>query len=271
MVGGCLRSALQHKEGVVDKSKMLNAFEDIKIRVKRWSMSDLNKELKKHASGIVDILLREYPDAEISLKYSDNFELLVAVILSAQCTDDRVNMVTETLFKKYKTIEDYANSSSETFSKDIASITYFNQKARWIVDTAKCIIEMHNGEVPSTMEKLLELPGVGRKTANVVLQHAYGETEGIVVDTHVMRLSRRMGLVEKKNRDAIEVELMKIVPRKKWRRYTHLMIAHGRAICKARSPKCDSCPMGEICPSSWVYSEVDLSNGKLWKKIGKNS
>jgi endonuclease-3 len=248
---------------------MLNVFGNIKIRVERWSMADLNKELKKHASRIVDILLREYPDAEISLKYSDSFELLVAVILSAQCTDNRVNMVTEMLFKKYRTIEDYANSNSKEFSKDIASITYFNQKAKWIVDTARYIIEMHRGEVPSTMEELLELPGVGRKTANVVLQHAYGETEGIAVDTHVMRLSRRMGLVEKRNRDAIEAELMKIIPRKKWRRYTHLMIAHGRAVCKARNPKCDSCPVGEICPSSWVYAEVDLSNGKLWKKNGK--
>ena len=233
-------------------------------------MDDPDKELKGHASRVVDILFQEYPDAEISLKYSDEFELLVAVILSAQCTDDRVNMVTEVLFKKYRTIEDYANSSAKDFSKDIASVTYFNQKARWIVNTAKRIIEMHEGEVPETMEELLRLPGVGRKTANVVLQHAYGETEGIVVDTHVMRLSRRMGLVEKKNRDAIEIELMKIIPKKKWRRYTHLMIAHGRAICKARSPKCDLCPMGEICPSSWVYSEIDLASGKLWKNKGKN-
>ena len=233
-------------------------------------MVDPNKELKRHASRIVDILFQEYPDAEISLRYSDEFELLVAVILSAQCTDERVNMVTEVLFKKYRTIEDYANSSAEEFSKDIASVTYFNQKARWIVNTARCIIEMHDGEVPGTMEELLGLPGVGRKTANVVLQHAYGETEGIVVDTHVMRLSRRMGLVEKRNRDAIEIELMKIIPKGKWRRYTHLMIAHGRAICKARSPKCDLCPMGEICPSSWTYSEMDLASGKLWKNEGKN-
>mgnify|MGYP001356313293 FL=1 len=233
-------------------------------------MTDPNKELKEHASRVVDILFQEYPDAEISLKYSDEFELLVAVILSAQCTDERVNKVTEVLFKKYRTIEDYANSSAEEFSKDIASVTYFNQKARWIVNTARCIIEMHDGEVPGTMEELLGLPGVGRKTANVVLQHAYGETEGIVVDTHVMRLSRRMGLVEKRNRDAIEIELMKIIPKGKWRRYTHLMIAHGRAICKARSPKCDLCPMGEICPSSWTYSEMDLASGKLWKNEGKN-
>ena len=233
-------------------------------------MVDPNKELKRHASRIVDILFQEYPDAEISLRYSDEFELLVAVILSAQCTDERVNMVTEVLFKKYRTIEDYANSSAKEFSKDIASVTYFNQKARWIVSTARRIIEIHDGEVPGTMEELLGLPGVGRKTANVVLQHAYGETEGIVVDTHVMRLSRRMGLVEKKNRDAIEIELMKIIPKKKWRRYTHLMIAHGRAICNARSPKCDLCPMGEICPSSWVYSEIDLASGKLWKTKEKN-
>ena len=233
-------------------------------------MVDPNKELKRHASRIVDILFQEYPDAEISLKYSDEFELLVAVILSAQCTDERVNKVTEVLFKKYRTIEDYANSSAKEFSKDIASVTYFNQKARWIVSTARRIIEIHDGEVPGTMEELLGLPGVGRKTANVVLQHAYGETEGIVVDTHVMRLSRRMGLVEKKNRDAIEMELMKIIPKEKWRRYTHLMIAHGRAICKARSPKCDLCPMGEICPSSWTYSEMDLASGKLWKNDRKN-
>tara|TARA_A100001037_G_scaffold306560_1_gene352693 strand:- start:15721 stop:16422 length:702 start_codon:yes stop_codon:yes gene_type:complete len=229
-----------------------------------------DKELKKHSSRILKILFQEYPDAEISLRYSNNFELLVAVILSAQCTDERVNMVTETLFEKYKTMESYADVGADEFSNDIASVTYFNQKARWIVSTAKEIIERHDGEVPSTMDELLALPGVGRKTANVVLQHAYGETEGIVVDTHVMRLSRRMGLVNKKNRDAIEIELMKIIPKEKWRRYTHLMIAHGRAICKARGPKCDSCPMGEICPSSWLYSEVDLSNGKLWDVKGRD-
>jgi endonuclease-3 len=190
--------------------------------------------MEKYVSDTVVVLSDTYPDAEISLNYSNNFELLVAVILSAQCTDERVNKVTE------------------------------NQKARWIVETAKNIIEIHGGNVPDNMGDLLNLPGVGRKTSNVVLQHGYGKIEGIVVDTHVMRLSRRMGFTEKQNRDAIERELMEIVPKNKWRMYTHLMISHGRAICKARRPECESCPLKNECPSSRNSYAIDLANGKKW-------
>ena len=224
------------------------------------------KHMKKYVSNTIVVLSDTYPDAEISLNYSNNIELLVAVILSAQCTDERVNKVTEKLFEKYKLIEEYAQVDSREFSKDISSITYFNQKSRWIVETAKDILEMHDGNVPDNMEDLLNLPGVGRKTSNVVLQHGYGAIEGIVVDTHVMRLSRRMGFTEKRNRDAIERELMEIVPKNKWRMYTHLMIAHGRAICKARHPECESCPLENECPSSRNSSTIDLANGKNWLK-----
>jgi endonuclease-3 len=220
--------------------------------------------MEKYVSDTVVVLSDTYPDAEISLNYSNNFELLVAVILSAQCTDERVNKVTENLFKKYKLIEEYAHTDAREFSKDISSITYFNQKARWIVETAKNIIEIHGGNVPDNMGDLLNLPGVGRKTSNVVLQHGYGKIEGIVVDTHVMRLSRRMGFTEKQNRDAIERELMEIVPKNKWRMYTHLMISHGRAICKARRPECESCPLKNECPSSRNSYAIDLANGKKW-------
>jgi len=213
---------------------------------------------------VLDRLTEAYPDATISLDYANRLELLVAVMLSAQCTDERVNQVTAELFSKYRTPEDYAEVDAEELAEDISSITYFNQKAGWIVEACRQIVEEHDGEVPDTMAALTDLPGVGRKTANVVLQHGHEVVEGIVVDTHVMRLSKRLGLTERSSRDAIERDLMTVVPEARWQQYTHLLIAHGRAVCDARNPDCEDCVVEAICPSSKRDRDVDLASGEPW-------
>ena len=214
--------------------------------------------------AVLDRLEEAYPDATISLDFEDRLELLVAVILSAQCTDERVNQVTAELFSKYRTPEDYASVDVEELAEDVSSITYFNQKAGWISEACARIVSEHGGEVPDTMSALTDLPGVGRKTANVVLQHGHQVVEGVVVDTHVMRLSRRLGITERSSRDAIERDLMDVVPRDRWQQYTHLLIAHGRAVCTARSPDCDACVVEEYCPSSTLDGDVDLASGEPW-------
>ena len=214
--------------------------------------------------AVLDRLAEAYPDATISLDFSNRLELLVAVILSAQCTDERVNQVTESLFAKYATPEDYVAVEQEELADDIGSITYFNQKAGWIQGACERILAEHDGAVPDTMAELTELPGVGRKTANVVLQHGHEVVEGIVVDTHVMRLSQRLGLTERSSRDAIERDLMGVVPEDRWQRLTHLLIAHGRAVCSARSPDCEACVVEAVCPSSTLDREVDLASGEPW-------
>ncbi len=216
------------------------------------------------AEEVLDRLGEAYPDATISLEFSDRLQLLVAVILSAQCTDERVNQVTDQLFEKYTAPQDYASVDQDELAEDIGSITYFNQKAGWIREAARLIVENHGGEVPDSMEALTELPGVGRKTANVVLQHGHDVVEGIVVDTHVMRLSRRLGLTERSSRDAIERDLMGVVPERLWSQYTHRLIAHGRATCTARNPDCDDCVLEDRCPSSKLDSPVDLASGEPW-------
>ena len=214
--------------------------------------------------AVLDRLGEAYPDATISLQFSNRLELLVAVVLSAQCTDERVNQVTETLFEKYTAPEDYATVDRDELAEDIGSITYFNQKAGWIREAARRIVEEHGGEVPGTMDALTELPGVGRKTANVVLQHGHDVVEGIVVDTHVIRLSRRLGLTERSSRDAIERDLMGVVPERLWSQYTHRLIAHGRATCTARNPACGDCVLEDRCPSSRLDNPVDLASGEPW-------
>lgn len=219
---------------------------------------------EEQVERVMDRLEAAYPDATISLRYTDRLELLVAVILSAQCTDERVNAVTEELFEKYTSAEDYATADQDELADDIGSITYFNQKAGWIREAAQQLVEDHDGEVPATMDELTELPGVGRKTANVVLQHGHDVVEGIVVDTHVMRLSRRLGLTERSSRDAIERDLMSVVPESAWNQYTHRLIAHGRATCTARNPDCEECVLENLCPSSRLDSEVDLASNEPW-------
>jgi len=207
-------------------------------------------ELKKKVVEIIDLLEKVHPDAKLALKWSTPLELLVATILSAQCTDERVNRVTEHLFKKYRTAEDYANADLEEFEQDIRSISFYRSKARNIKKACQVLVEKYNSEVPKTMEDLLSLPGVARKTANVVLSNAYGILEGIIVDTHVRRVSRRLGLTEETDSYKVEKDLMKIVPREKWLRFADLLIFHGRRICKAKNPKCDECILNKICPSA---------------------
>jgi len=216
------------------------------------------------AEEVIDRLLEEYPDSTISLRYSSRLELLIAVILSAQCTDERVNTETEHLFEKYDGPEDYAEADEEELAEDLNSITYYNSKADYVKSSCTTIVEEHDGEVPDTMDELTELKGVGRKTANVVLQHGHDVVEGIVVDTHVQRISRRLGLTEEERPEAIEPELMEIVPEEHWQQYTHLLIDHGRATCTARNPDCADCVLADICPSEKGDGDVDLASGEAW-------
>jgi endonuclease-3 len=216
------------------------------------------------AREVLDRLYQEYPDSTISLHFSTRLELLVAVILSAQCTDERVNAVTEDLFETYPTAADYAAADETQLAEDIYGITFHNNKAGYLKESGRIIAEDHDGEVPDTMAELTELPGVGRKTANVVLQHGHDVVEGIVVDTHVQRLTRRLGLTEKERPAAIEPDLMGIVPEADWQQFTHLLIDHGRAVCTARSPDCESCVLADLCPSSRLDADVDLASGDAW-------
>ena len=213
-------------------------------------------ELKQRVRRIIRLLKRAYPDAKCSLNHSNAFELLIATILSAQCTDARVNIVTQDLFRKYRRPEDYLKVSDKELQRDIRTTGFFRNKTKSIQGTAKALTEQYDGVVPATMEQLLELPGVARKTANVVLGNAFGISAGVVVDTHVTRLSRRLGLTEQKSPEKIELELIAIVPRKDWVMFPHLFIAHGRAICKARNPLCAECVLEKLCPSSYLKTGV---------------
>ncbi|RQG87006.1 endonuclease III [Natrarchaeobius halalkaliphilus] len=218
----------------------------------------------EQAEEVVNRLEEAYPDSTISLRYADRLELLIAVILSAQCTDERVNSETEHLFEKYDGAKDYANVPQDELAEDLNSITYYNNKAKYIRSACESIVEDHDGEVPDTMAELTDLSGVGRKTANVVLQHGHDVVEGIVVDTHVQRLSRRLGLTEEEYPEPIEAELMEIVLEDYWQQFTHLCIDHGRATCTARNPDCSACVLADICPSEKGDGEVDLASGDPW-------
>jgi endonuclease-3 len=198
---------------------------------------------------ILPVLKKAYPAARCSLDHTSPLELLVATILSAQCTDERVNIVTRTLFAKYRSARDYASVPQEELEKDIQSTGFYRNKAKSIRAMAAALVEQHNGQVPQTMEELTHLAGVGRKTANVVLGNAFGQNVGIVVDTHVTRLSERLGLTKHSDAVKIEQDLMQIVPRDQWTLWSHLMIHHGRAICQARKPRCTQCPIRPHCPS----------------------
>ena len=213
-------------------------------------------ELKQRVRKIISLLKRAYPDAKCSLNHSNAFELLIATILSAQCTDARVNIVTQNLFRKYRKPEDYLKVSTRELQDDIRTTGFFRNKTTSIQGTAKALTEQYGGIVPQTMPELLELPGVARKTANVVLGNAFGIHAGVVVDTHVTRLSHRLGLSEEKTAEKIEQDLIAIVPKKEWVIFPHLFIAHGRAICKARSPLCEECVLERLCPSSYLKTGV---------------
>lgn len=198
---------------------------------------------------IIKRLKKEYPRPGTALNFTTPFELLVATILSAQTTDALVNRVTETLFKKYKTIEDFATMPAEKLAQDIRSVNFFNTKAKNIHNAAKMIIEKFGGNVPKTMEELTSLPGVARKTANIVLWNVFGINEGVAVDTHVKRLAQRLGLTKNENPAKIEQDLMAVTPRKEWGNLSHLLILHGRKVCTARNPRHQECVLYDLCPS----------------------
>jgi endonuclease-3 len=211
-------------------------------------------EPKERAAKIIELLQKEHPDAKIALNFSNPLELLVATVLSAQCTDERVNIVTKTLFKKYPKPEDYAKADLAELEQDVRSTGFYHNKAKNIKNTSQILVQKYHSQVPRTMEELLELPGVARKTANIVLYNAYGFTAGIAVDTHVRRLTQRLGLTENEDQDKIETDLMNLVPKDKWMKLTDLLIFHGRRVCTAKKPKCDACVLNKICPSAFTFS-----------------
>ena len=205
-------------------------------------------ERKKRARPIVAALKRAYPDAECALHYDNPFQLLVATILSAQCTDERVNLVTTDLFAKYPTAEKLDRVPLKRLESLIKSTGFFRNKAKNIKACCRALVEQYGGEVPADLEALVALPGVGRKTANVVLGTAFGKATGVVVDTHVARITRRLGLTEHTDPVKIERDLMELIPRKEWINFSHRLIHHGRRVCKARKPLCDQCPLEAWCP-----------------------
>lgn len=206
---------------------------------------------EKHASEILQMLKKEYGTPITALLHKNPLQLLVSTILSAQCTDVRVNMVTKELFKKYKTAKDYANADIKHLEQEIKSTGFYKNKAKNIIGAAKKIVADFGGKVPKTMEELVTLPGVGRKTANIVLSEGYGIIEGIAVDTHVTRVSFRLGLTKNTDPVKIEQDLMLELPRKDWRNISNLLIAHGRRICSAKKPFCSGCLLNKICPSAF--------------------
>lgn len=206
--------------------------------------------IEERAPEVIRRLEAAYPDAKVALNFSNPLECLVATILSAQCTDEKVNEVTATLFKKYRTAEDYLAVPEDELKADIKPTGFFNQKATSIREACRRIVEVYGGEVPGTMEDLLTLRGVARKTANIVLGNSFGIVEGIAVDTHVKRLANRIGFSNESDPVKIEQDLMRLIPREKWFSFTYVLIDHGRAICHAKKPRCTECPIEPLCPSS---------------------
>lgn len=211
-------------------------------------MTESPEDKKKRARRVIRALARDYPDAECALHHATPFQLLVATILSAQCTDERVNATTPALFKKYPTAERLARSRQTDVEKIVKPLGFFRAKATNIRGMAKAVMEQHDGELPETLEELVALPGVGRKTANVLLGTAFGVPSGVVVDTHVKRISNLLGFTESKNPEIIERELIELLPQKEWIMYSHRLIHHGRQICIARRPQCRECGLLKNCP-----------------------
>lgn len=237
------------------KSLIVN-FKIRKLSYQRQQLTDAERHRlaanteQQRTLKLIALLKRAYPNARCSLNHTNALELLVATILSAQCTDERVNLVTADLFRKYRRAEDYVNAPVEELEQDIRSTGFYRNKTKAIQGACRIISEQYNGRVPDELDALLALPGVARKTANVVLGNAFGITSGIVVDTHVARLASRLGLSMAQPPEKIERDLMLLVPRRDWINFSHLLIAHGRAVCKARTPLCDRCPVEKLCPSS---------------------
>jgi endonuclease-3 len=205
---------------------------------------------KQRIGPIIDNLKKQYPNAKCALHHRNPLELLIATILSAQCTDTRVNIVTKDLFTRYRTAEDYANADPEEFALEIKSTGFFRNKTKSILGMARALVDNHDGMVPASMDELVEMPGVGRKTANVVLGNAFDANEGVVVDTHVKRIANRLQLTNHADPEKIERDLVRLVPQPEWTLFSHLLIFHGRQICLARKPKCEICPVNTLCPTS---------------------
>jgi len=205
---------------------------------------------KKHIAAVIRLLRKAYPELKCGLNFGDPFQLLVATILSAQTTDALVNRITPALFRKYRTVRDFAASDPEQLAKDLSLVNFYNNKSRNIRSASIMIMEKFSGNVPKTMEELVMLPGVARKTANIILYNAFGINEGIAVDTHVIRLSNRLGLTNHSDPKKIEQDLISITPKKEWGDLTHLLISHGRAVCQARKPMHEKCVLSDICPSN---------------------
>ena len=235
------------------------------MKIPKKTFTDKNSaDQKKRAQNIFVALKKKYPETKIALNFSNNWELLIAVILSAQCTDKKVNEVTPALFKRYKTLDDYVKASAsrrtiKEFERYIKSTGFYHAKAKSILTTAKLIKEKFGGKIPRTMNEMLTLRGVARKTANVVLRNAYGVVEGVAVDTHVKRLSQLFGLTKSDKPEQIEKDLMNLFPKEKWFELTYLIIDHGRAVCAAKDPRCDLCPLNKLCPSAFQFPRFKKS------------
>jgi len=218
----------------------------------RSALRSLKETLRQKRSRIKKIdqqLSKAYPKARCTLNFKNPLELLVATILAAQCTDERVNIVTRSLFKKYRTAQDYTQAEPEIFQRDIASVGFFRNKTKAVLGCTQTLLNHHEGQVPQNMDQLLTLPGVGRKTANVIRGNAFG-VPGIVVDTHVGRLSSRLGLTAQRDPNKIEQDLVQIVPKDRWTMFSHLLVFHGRNVCLARKPRCSECTLNDLCPSA---------------------
>ncbi len=208
----------------------------------------ITTETKQYSAKIAGILREHYPKAKCELDFQTPLELLIATILSAQCTDERVNLVTKSLFRKYPDAAAYANAPQKDLEREIQSTGFYHNKAKSIQSCCQALLERYNGQVPHDIEKMIELPGIGRKTANVVLGTAFGIASGIVVDTHVTRVSQRLGLTQEKNPEKIEEDLLRQFPQKEWIAISNRMVHHGRNVCTARKPHCDTCPLASLCP-----------------------
>jgi endonuclease-3 len=214
----------------------------------------IHLEPKQRVEKIIELIEKQYPNAKTALNFTNPLEILLATILSAQTTDVTVNIVTRNLFKKYRTAEDYVNADIVELEQVIHSTGFYHNKAKNLQKCCQLLVEKFHSQVPKTMEELLELPGVARKTANIVLYNAFGITAGIAVDTHVTRLSQRLGLTQQKNQNKIEQDLMQITPKEKWMPLTDLLIFHGRNVCKAKKPHCEVCVLNKICPSAFIIN-----------------
>ena len=208
--------------------------------------------LERRAPAVIRRLERAYPDAKVALRFSNPLEMLIATILSAQCTDQKVNEVTERLFAKYRTPEDYLRVPEDELKADIFQTGFYNQKTKSIRGACRVLVEEFDGRIPATMEEIVRLPGVARKTGNIVLGNAHGVVVGVAVDTHVKRVSRRLGFTDHTDPDKVEQDLMRVIPRPRWFPFTYVLIEHGRAVCKAPTPRCEDCPVNDLCPSSLV-------------------